>query len=172
MAVVFLEARATACWPNSLKRMIPIDHTRAVAAVLEAAAGVLMDHSQQIQIGNPLHTGHLGERQKSVALYLRKQVAARNPAAQLSLGFAIGQKKVKAVMRLASFFSDPTNPRKNKAAAFNCYSVGRYLEDPEAQAGLERVVTTVSRNEFPSFEINAEALLEEISWSGRQYQGP
>ena len=72
-------------------------------------------------------------------------------------------------MRLAAFYSDPANPLKDKAAAFNWYWVGRHLKDPEAQAGLERVVTTVSRNEFPSFKINAEALLEEISWSGRQY---
>jgi len=175
----------------ALERMIPSDQKRAVAAVFEAAAGVLMDHSQQTQIGNLLHSGYLGERQKSVALHLWKHAAERNPAAQLSLGFGIldlphpsandvayaiklletaaRQKNVKAVMRLAVFYSDPANPLKDKAAAFNWYWVGRHLKDPEAQAGLERVVTTVSRNEFPSFKINAEALLEEISWSARQY---
>jgi len=175
----------------ALERTIPSDQKRAVAAVFEAAAGVLMDHSQQNQIGNLLHSGYLGERQKSVALHLWKHAAERNPEAQLNLGFGIldlphpssndvayaiklletsaRQKNVKAVMRLASFYSDPANPLKDKAAAFNWYWVGRHLKDPEAQAGLERVVATVSRNEFPSFKINAEALLEEISWSARQY---
>ena len=175
----------------ALERMIPDDQKRSVAAVFEAAAGVLMDNTQQNQIGNLMSSGYLGEAQKRVSLHLWKHAADRNPDAQLSLGLGIlelsspnandityalklletaaKQKNVRAVMRLAAFYGDPANPRKDKAAAFNWYWVGRYLKDPEAQAGLERVVTTVSRNEFPSFKINAEALLEEISWNGRQY---
>jgi len=73
------------------------------------------------------------------------------------------QKNAQAAIELAKYY-DGINDNSH---AFQWYWIARWLKDPVAQTGLEKIATRISKSEFGIFKVNAEALVEEIDWNSK-----
>jgi len=168
------------------RQVIPKQHIRKVAAVFQAGNRMLLNPRRQTAVGNIFASGYLGETRRNISLQIWRNSAVKDIEARVNLGIALlnlpdatskeidegveallaagRQKNVQAAIKLAEYYEKTFD----KSHAFQWYWVARWLKDPTAQAGLERLVAgKVTRQEFPNFKINAEALIEEIEWHSK-----
>jgi collagenase-like PrtC family protease len=136
-------------------------------------------------MGNMFASGYLGENRRSISLQIWRNSADKDQEAQVNLGLALldlpdatpkeidegvaallvagRQKNVKAARRLAEHYEKILD----KSHAFQWYWVARYLKDPTAHTALEKIAASITVQEFKTYKINAEALLEEIDWHSK-----
>jgi len=167
------------------RQLIPKKYLRKVAAVFQAGNKMLMDPHKQTIIGNMFASGYFGENYRNVSLQIWRNCADKDMEAKVNLGIALlelsdatkteinegvtallqsgKRKNVQAVVKLAEYY-DHINDNLH---AFQWYWVARWLKEPSAQAGLERIVTRINKQDFATFKINAEALVEEIDWNSK-----
>jgi hypothetical protein len=168
------------------RQVISKQHIRKVAAVFQAGNRMLLNPRRQTAVGNIFASGYLGETRRNISLQIWRNSAVKDIEARVNLGIALlnlpdatskeidegveallaagRQKNVQAAIKLAEYYEKTFD----KSHAFQWYWVARWLKDPTAQAGLERLVAgKVTRQEFPNFKINAEALIEEIEWHSK-----
>jgi hypothetical protein len=127
----------------------------------------------------------LGENRRNISLQIWRNCADKDLEAKVNLGTALlalpdatknetaegvaalleagKQKNAQAAIALAKYY-DGINDNSH---AFQWYWIARWLKDPAAQAGLEKIATRISKPEFGIFKVNAEALVEEIDWNSR-----
>jgi hypothetical protein len=167
------------------RHVIPQEYIRKVAAVFQAGNKMLMNPRRQTAIGNMFASGYLGETRRNISLQIWRNSADKDPEAKVNLGLALldlpdatkneinegveallesgRQKNVKAAIRLANHYEKILD----FSHAFQWYWVARFFKDPTAQAGLERIVAKITKQDFTTYKINSEALLEEIDWHSK-----
>jgi len=167
------------------RQAIPKHHIRKVAAVFQAGNKMLLNPRKQTAMGNMFASGYLGENRRSISLQIWRNSADKDQEAQVNLGLALldlpdatpkeidegvavllvagRQKNVKAARRLAEHYEKILD----KSHAFQWYWVARYLKDPTAHTALEKIAAAITVQEFKTYKINAEALLEEIDWHSK-----
>jgi len=167
------------------RRLIPKKHIRKVAAVFQAGNKILLNPHNQTIIGNLFASGYLGESQQNVSLQIWRNCADKDIEARVNLGVALlalpdatknetaegvtalsqagKQKNTQAAIKLAQYYDQVFD----NSHAFQWYWVARWLKEPTAQAGLEKIASRITKQEFGVFKINAEALVEEIDWNSK-----
>jgi hypothetical protein len=167
------------------RQVIPPKFIRKVAAVFQAGNKMLMNPRRQTALGNMFASGYLGENRRNISLQIWRNCADKDLEAKVNLGTALltlpdatknetaegiaallesgKQKNAQAAIKLAEYY-DGINDNSH---AFQWYWIARWLKDPTAQTGLEKIATRISKPEFGLFKINAEALVEEIDWNSR-----
>ena len=169
----------------SEKKLVPKKYIRQVAAVLQAGNKMILNPRRQCLVGNLFANGYMGDKQRVVSIQIWRNCAAKDLEAQVNLGMALlnlpdatrqekdegvealtnaaKQKNAKAALRLAEYY----HSIHDKHLEFEWYWVARYLKEPTAQSGLERLVQTITKAEFSTYKINSEALVEEIEWHSK-----
>ena len=167
------------------RQVIPKQHIRKVAAVFQAGNRMLLNPRRQTAVGNMFASGYLGENRRNISLQIWRNSAEKDIEARVSLGLALldlpdatskeieegveallsagRQKNVKAARRLAEYYEKTLD----RSHAFQWYWVARYFKDPTAQNSLEKIAAASTMQEFKTYKINAEALLEEIDWHSK-----
>jgi len=167
------------------RQVIPKQHIRKVAAVFQAGNKMLLNPRRQTTVGNMFASGYLGENRCNISLQIWRNSAEKDIEARVSLGLALldlpdatskeieegveallaagRQKNVKAARRLAEYYEKTLD----RSHAFQWYWVARYFKDPTAQNSLEKIAAASTMQEFKTYKINAEALLEEIDWHSK-----
>jgi class 3 adenylate cyclase len=167
------------------RQVIPKQHIRKVAAVFQAGNKMLLNPRRQTTVGNMFASGYLGENRRNISLQIWRNSAEKDIEARVSLGLALldlpdatskeieegveallaagRQKNVKAARRLAEYYEKTLD----RSHAFQWYWVARYFKDPTAQNSLEKIAAASTMQEFKTYKINAEALLEEIDWHSK-----
>jgi len=167
------------------RQVIPQEYIRKVAAVFQAGNKMLMNPRRQTIVGNMFASGYLGENRRNISLQIWRNSADKDQEARVNLGLALldlpdatskeieegvaallaagRQKNVKAARRLAEYYEKTLD----RSHAFQWYWVARYFKDPTAQTALEKIAAASTIQEFKNYKINAEALLEEIDWHGK-----
>jgi class 3 adenylate cyclase/thioredoxin-like negative regulator of GroEL len=167
------------------RQVIPKRYIRKIAAVFQAGNKMLMNPRRQTAVGNMFASGYLGENRRNISLQIWRNCADKDLEAKVNLGTALlalpdatknetaegvaalleagKQKNAQAAIELAKYY-DGVNDNSH---AFQWYWIARWLKDPAAQTGLEKIATRISKPEFGIFKVNAEALVEEIDWNSR-----
>jgi hypothetical protein len=163
----------------SSKGLVPSElHEVAVAILAEYCKGVDSDRAMTI---HKLLEGPLGHH-RSLSLQFLKQAAKTNAEAQMEYSDVImndphssqneiqlaveelvsisRRKSIPAMLKLTDYYTKSNQ----KHQAFLWLWVLRGLFEPSAQTKLQILTNTISKNEFASWKIEGEALLDEIKF--------
>lgn len=168
------------------KQLVPTEYMIVVADSLEESVKTSLPE-KQYKIGKLFKSGLLGNDNVTKCIRIWTLCEEYSEEAQYDLGCAIlddnnctiGSKNkaveylvksarkpyTPAAMRLGKYYTDRTT--KDAMKAFEWYWVARAYKEPSAQQALEILTKTMTRTDVQNAKINAEALVDEISWSSK-----